>query len=197
MDYQINHLIEGVSFTTRGVNFMVDGGYMRLSMLYPSDEANAEFTYRSFRESFKLTPISYVKADQAFEDPRGISFYPPKGWRQQRTQNPAQVAVFNNLTRNIQLLSAGTPAYTCDNFLAEIDSSGRLKSSTNVSLNGKKFLKIINYIDVPQYNVRLTNASYCINGPSGAVILGGSVEEAIFPRWAEVIEGTAATLQLK
>jgi len=39
--------------------------------------------------------------------------------------------------------------------------------------------------DVPKYQVRLTNAHYCMDSRLGAVVLSGAEEESMFSRWAQ------------
>ena len=89
---------------------------------------------------------------------------------------------------------ADNPAYTCDNFRTELQTSGRVREASQVMLADRPFAKLVSFEDVQKYNVRLTTVQYCLNSRRGAVVLGGSEEEAMFWRWAEVLEGAAATL---
>lgn len=197
LEYEFSHQLEGHPYIARGVTLMVDGGHMRISMWHPASAQKAEVTFKRFVESFKLTPISYVAADKQFADPRGIAFSPPMGWVQQPVQSQVQVARFANLTRSMQLLVAGTPAYTCDSLQGELQASGRLKTISTVRLNDHPFKKLITFEDVPKYNVRLTTVQYCINSHVGAVVLGATEEEAMFTRWERVFEGTAASVRVR
>ena len=141
-------------------------------------------------------PIQFSAAQAPFADSRGITFSPPIGWLAQAGASPVQVVRYTNLTRSIHLLVAGVPTYTCDNFLAEVRASGRLKLTRQVKLAERPTTKILSFEDVPNHNVRLATVQYCQNSRVGAVVLGGSEEEAMFARWAGVYEGAAATLQV-
>ena len=197
LEYQFSHQIDGQPYVARGVIFMIDGGYMRVSMWHPTNDPKSEVNFKRFLESFQLIPIGYVAAAAPFTDQRGISFSPPKGWIQKPPQHALQAARFSHLTRSMQLLVAGTPAYTCNSFQAQMQASGRLKSTSAVRLNDQDFAKVITFEDVPQYNVRLTTVQYCINSRFGTVVLTGTEEESMFPRWAKVFEGTAATVRVR
>lgn len=196
LEYEFSHRIEGIAYIGRGVTLMIDGGHIRLSMWHPTSDAKAKDKYRRFVDSFELVPIQFSAASTRFADLRGITFSPPSGWLPQPGSNPIQVARYTNLTRSLQLLIAGVPAYTCDNFLAEVRASGRLREEGAVKLANRQALRIISFEDVPKYNVRLTTVQYCQNSRFGAVVLGGSEEESMFARWAVVYEGAAATLQV-
>jgi len=196
LEYEFSHRLEGVAYLGRGITLMIDGGHIRLSMWHPIRDLRAKDKFRRFAESFELIPIQFSPAASRFADPRGLSFSPPLGWLQQPSQNPAQVARYSNLTRTLQLLVAGVSSYTCDNFSSQIRTSGRLKSAAPVRLADRQFLRVYSFEDVPKYNVRLTNVQYCLNSRLGAVVLGGTEEEAMFARWESVYEGAAATLQV-
>jgi hypothetical protein len=197
IEYQLSHRIEGHPYIARGVAFMIDGGYMRVSMWHPTSDPKAEANFKRFVESFQLIPIAYRAADTPFADQRGVTFSPPKGWIQKPTQNAAQIVRFSHLTRSIHLLVADNPAYTCSNFQAEMQASGRLKTTSAVRLSGEQFTKSTIFEDVPKYKVRLTTVQYCINSRFGAVVLTGSEEESMFPRWAQVFEGAAASVRVR
>lgn len=197
LEYQFSFRIEDRPYIGRGVTFMIDGGHIRVSMLHPTNDPKAEANFKRFLNSFRLTPIGYVAAETPFSDQRGITFSPPKGWVQEPTENAAQVARFHHLTRSIRLLAAGNPAYTCNTFQAEMQASGRLKSTSAVRLGDQQFTKLTTFEDVPKYNVRLLTIQYCINSRFGAVVLTGTEEESMFPRWAEVFQGTAASVRVR
>lgn len=197
LEYEFSHQIEGRPYVARGVTLMIDGGHMRISMWYPANSPKAEMTFKRFVESFRLTAISYVAADKQFSDPRGIAFTPPMGWVQQPVQNPVQVALFTNLTRSLQLLIVGVPAYTCDSFQSELQASGRLRTVSSVQLNSQLFKKLTTFEAVPKYNIRLTTVQYCINSRVGAVVLGATEEDAMFTRWEKVFEGVAASVRIR
>lgn len=196
MEYEFSHRLEGIPYIGRGVTMMIDGGYIRMSMWYPASDLKADAKYRHFVDSFELVPIRFSAAPTRFADPRGIAFSPPNGWIPQAGTNHVQVARYTNLTRSLQLLVAGIPTYTCDNFLAEVRASGRFKEASSMKLAGQPATRILSFEDVPKYNVRITTVQYCRNSRQGAVVLGGSEEEAMFSRWAGVYEGAAATLQV-
>lgn len=197
LEYQFSFRLEDRPYIGRGVTFMIDGGHMRVSMLHPTNDRKADANFKRFLNSFRLTPIAYVAAETPFADQRGITFSPPKGWVQERTENAAQVASFHHLTRSMRLLAAGNPAYSCNNFQAELQASGRLKSTSAVRLGDQQFAKLTTFEDVPKYNLRLTTIQYCINSRFGAVVLTGTEEESMFPRWALVFEGTAASVRVR
>lgn len=197
LEYLFSHRIDNQPYTARGVTFMIDGGHMRVSMWHPTNDTKAPETFKRFLASFRLTAIGYIPAGTGFSDPRGIAFSPPKGWTREPARNAAQVARFKHLTRSMQLLAAGNPAYTCDNFQGEMQASGRLKSTVSVQLGDQRFKKLLTFEDVPKYNVRLTTVQYCINSRFGAVVLAASEEESMFERWAQVFEGTAASVRVQ
>lgn len=68
LEYQFGHRIEGRSYTARGVTFMIDGGHMRVSMLHPVSDPDADAKFKRFVESFQLTPIAYHAAATPFAD---------------------------------------------------------------------------------------------------------------------------------
>jgi hypothetical protein len=195
LEYEFSHRLEGIPYIGRGVTMMIDGGHIRVSMWHPAGDSKAKDKYRRFVESFELVPIQFSAASARFADRRGITFIPPNGWLAQAGANPVQVVRYTNLTRSLQLLVAGVSTYTCDNFLAEVRASGRFKEASSVKFSERLATRIISFEDVPKYNVRLTTVQYCQNSRFGAVVLGGSEEEAMFARWASVYEGAAATLQ--
>ena len=197
LEYEFNHKVESVPYVGRGITFMVDGGYMRLSMWHPASDQESKTGYERFKGSFQLKPIAFRAATVPFRSERGVSFSPPSGWVQKPVQNAAQIAKYSNLTRSLHVLFADNPAYTCDNFLTELQASGRVKEASQVVLVKRPFSKLVSFEDVPKYNVRLTIVQYCLNSPRGAVVLGGSEEEAMFWRWSEVLEGAAATLRVQ
>jgi hypothetical protein len=197
LEYKFSHSIDGVPYIARGVTLMIDGGHIRVSMWHPSEQTKSEGRFNEFLSSFKLIPIAYSPSGSQFSDPRGISFTPPKGWIQKPPQNSAQVVRFNNLTRSMQLLAAGTSQYTCENFRVEIKAAGKLKNTNTIQLGNQKFTKLTTYEDVPKYNIRLTTVQYCIDSKNGAVVLGATEEEGMFQRWAEVFEGAAATIKVQ
>jgi hypothetical protein len=196
LEYEFSHRLEGIPYIGRGITMMIDGGHIRVSMWHPSSDSKAKDKYRRFVESFELVPIQFSAAPARFADTRGITFSPPNGWLAQAGPNPVQVVRYTNLTRSLQLLVAGVPTYTCDNFLAEVRASGRFKEAGSVKFAERPATRILSFEDVPKYNVRLTTVQYCQNSRFGAVVLGGSEEEAMFARWAGVYEGAAATLQV-
>ena len=132
-----------------------------------------------------------------FNDPRGIVFTPPEDWIRQAPRNAAQAVRYTNLTRSMQLLIAGVPAYTCDTFQSEIQATGRLKSSSTVRLAEQQFKKLIAFEDVPKYKIRLTTVQYCLNSSIGAIVFGATEEESMYSRWERVFEGTAASIRIR
>jgi hypothetical protein len=196
LEYEFNHQVNSLSYVGRGITFMVDGGHIRVSMWHPASDPEANAEYERFKGSFQLTPIAFRPANAPFRSERGIAFFPPEGWVQKPVQNGAQIAKFSNLTRSLQVLVADNPAYTCDNFRTELQASGRVKEASHVMLAERSFAKVVSFEDVPKYNMRLTTVQYCVNSRRGAVVLGGSEEEAMFWRWSEVLEGAAATLRV-
>jgi hypothetical protein len=194
LEYEFKHQVAGVPYVGRGITLMVDGGYMRISMWHPAEDHKAKAAYDRFASSFQLKPIAFRAADPPFEE-RGFS--PPAGWVKRPVKNAVQIARYGNLTRSLQVLLADNAAYTCDTFRNELQATGRLKNVSQVSLAGRLFTKFISFEDVPKYNVRLTTVNYCLNSRRGAAVLGGSEEEAMFWRWAEVLEGAAATLVIQ
>jgi hypothetical protein len=197
LEYEFNHKVESVPYVGRGITFMVDGGYMRLSMLHPASDLESKAGYERFKGSFQLRPIEFHPATVPFRNERGITFLPPSGWIQKPVRNAAQIAMYGNLTRSLQVLFADNSAYTCDNYRAELQASGHVKESSQVVLAKRPFSKMVSLEDVPKYNVRLTTVHYCLNSPRGAAVLVGSEEEAMFWRWSEVLEGAAATLHVQ
>lgn len=197
LEYEFNHQVESLPYVGRGVTFMVDGGHIRVSMWHPASDPEATAEYERFKGSFQLKPIAFHPANAPFRSERGITFSPPAGWVQGPVQNAAQIAKYSNLTRSLQVLFADNPAYTCDNFRTELQASGRVKEASQVLLAARPFAKLVSFEDVPKYNVRLTTVQYCLNSRRGAVVLGGSEEEAMFWRWSEVLEGAAATLRVQ
>lgn len=193
LEYEFKHDVAGVPYVARGVTFMVDGGHMRISMWHPVEDSNSKAAYERFASSFQLKPIAFRPANPPFQE-RGVKFSPPTGWIKRPVQNAVQIARYGNLTRSLQVLLAENPAYTCDTLRGELQATGRLKEVSQVSLAGRPFAKFVSFEDVPKYNVRLTTAQYCFNSRRGAAVLVGSEEEAMFWRWAEVLEGAAATL---
>lgn len=194
LEYEFSHRLEGIAYIGRGVILMVDGGHMRLSMWHATNDVKAEAKYRRFIDSFELVPLKFFPASSRFTDPRGIAFNPPIGWLSRPGSNPVHVVSFTNLTRSLKLLVAGEPTYTCDNFLAEVRATGRLKEAGAVKLAKRDALRILSFEDVPKYNVRLTVVQYCQNSRVGAVVLGGSEDQSMFARWAGIYEGAAATV---
>jgi hypothetical protein len=195
IEYAISFRIEDVPMIARGIAFVVDGGHMRVSMLYPRVDTGAQETYGEFRNSFKLIPIRYQSGRTSTADQRGISFQPPLGWVQDALGSPLEVARYHNLTRSMVLRSAGSSAYTCASFASELKRSGRVTEVSKTSISGRQFTKILSYEDVPQYNVRLTNVEYCIDSRTGAISLGASEEQAMYWRWAAVFEGAAGSIR--
>ena len=196
LEYQVNRVLEGHKYVARGVAFMIDGGYVRVSMWHPADALQAEATYKRFLGSFRITPVGYVPTSSAFVAPRGISFTPPKGWVNKPVKSAFQVARFTNLTRSMVLLVSGTPTYSCGNFETELKASGRLTSVSSVRLANREFRKLVTFEDVPKHNVRLTNAQYCLDSKVGAVVLAASEEVGLYPRWEGVFEGAAASINV-
>lgn len=197
LEYQFTHEIAGQPYVGRGVTFAIDGGYMRLSMWHAVSASTGSADFQRFVSSFKLTPIAYRPAPAPFRDKRGITFIPPEGWIQKPIKNQVQVAFFSNLTRSLQVSTAASPSYSCANIRSEFQASGRMKSVSSVTLSGRSFIKLVGFEDIPKYNVRLTTVHYCLDSRLGAVGFGASEEEAMFPRWAEVFEGAAATLRVQ
>lgn len=193
LEYEFKQRVAGVPYMSRGVTFMVDGGHIRISLWHPADDAKGKVTYERFVSSFQLKPVAFQAANPPFEE-RGVRFSPPVGWIKKPAKNAVQIARYVNLTRSMQVLLADNGAYTCDNLRSELQASGRLKEVSQVSLAGRPFTKFVSFQDVPKYNVRLTTVNYCLNSRRGAVVVGGSEEEPMFWRWAEVFEGAAATL---
>ena len=122
---------------------------------------------------------------------------PPAGWIEKPGQRAGELANFTNLTRFVTLLGAGTPTYSCENFEAEVRTSGRLTEAATVTLGKQQFLKLSSYEIVPQFNVRLATVQYCLNSRQGAVVVGGSEEESMLWRWAPVFEGAAQSLRVR
>lgn len=197
LEYQINHVIGEQPYVLRGVALMVDGGHMRLSMLHPSNDQTAITDFERFLGSFKLIPIAYQGSKKPFRDQRGITFIPPDGWIQKPVKNTMQIAHYSNLTRSIYVMAAGNSAYSCSNFHADMQRSGRLNNVSSATLSGRQYSKFISHEDVPKYNVRVTTVQYCLNSSLGAVVISGSEEESMFPRWAAVFEGAAGTLRIQ
>jgi hypothetical protein len=196
LEYQFSHRLDGIAYIGRGVTLMIDGGHIRVSMWHPANDSSAKDKYRRFVESFELVPIKFSAAPARFADARGINFSPPNGWIARAGTHPVQVVRYTNLTRSLQLLVAGVPAYTCESFLAEVRASGRFKEAGSIKFAERPVTRVLSFEDIPKYNVRLTTVQYCQNSRFGAVVLGGSEEEAMFTRWAGVYEGAAATLQV-
>ena len=197
LEYEFNHRVESLPYVGRGITFMVDGGYMRLSMWHPVGDLEAEAEYDRFKGSFQLKSIAFHPSNVPFRSERGVSFYPPSGWVQRPVKNAVQIARYSNLTRSLQVLFADNPAYTCNHFRTELRASGRVRGDSQVILAERPFLRLVSFEDVPKHNVRLTTVQYCLNSRRGAVVLGGSEEEAMFWRWSEVLEGAAATLRVQ
>lgn len=197
LEYQFAHQIEGQPYVGRGVLFMIDGSHMRVSMWYPAGSTDASLEYDRFVASFKLMPVAFRPATTPFRDERGLSFSPPSGWVQEPVKGNTQAAKYSNLTRSMQVLVAGNPAYTCAMLQGEAQSSGRLKEAAAIELESRQFTKLLTFEDVQKYNVRLTTVHYCLNSRLGAVVLGGTEEEAMFWRWAEVYEGAARSVRVR
>lgn len=196
LSYTFQHKIEGAPFTGKGVTFMIDGGYMRLSVWFPSGDKQGPKAYERFVQSFKLLPIEYRSGQSAVSDPRGFSFRPPMGWIRREPRTAYEIARFRNLTRSMALLAAGQSAYSCGAYKAELDRTGTVLEASSINLNGRSANKILTYEDVSKYNVRLTIVHYCIDSKLGAVVLTGAEEQSMFWRWSSVFAGTAASIQL-
>lgn len=194
MEYSFNHVLEGMDYVARGVTFIVDGGYIRISAWAPQSAASSENDFKRFLESFSLIPRTYVPSENDHLGPRGISFRPPRGWTKRPTQLSQQIAIYRRLTTSFQVMAAGQSAYTCADFGRELRATGRLQDERNVAIGGKRFQRLTSHEDVPSSTVRLTVAWFCLDSPNGAVILGGAEPAASFSRWERVFEGTAATL---
>lgn len=198
LEYQFNHEIYGQPYVARGVIFMIDGGHMRVSMWHPVGDPTANTDFDQFLGSFKLMPIAYRASAVPFRDKqRGITFSPPVGWIQKPVKNAIQVARYSNLTRSMQVMAAGNSSYSCANFRTEMQGSGRLTDVSPVTLSGQRFSKLVSFEDVPKYKVRLTTVQYCLDSRLGAVVLGGSEEQSMFHRWANVFEGAAGSLRIQ
>ena len=197
MEYEFSHRVEGVGYLARGVTFMIDGGHIRLSMWSPVGDSESRARYERFKASFQLRPIAFRPASAPFKSQRGVSFFPPLGWVSMSVVDSALIAKYSNLTRSMQVAFADNPAYTCDKFQAEAQAFGRTTKVSRIVLGNRSFLKLVGFEDVPKYNVRLTTVQYCLNSHRGAIVLGGSEEEAMFWRWSGVLEGAAETLQVR
>lgn len=196
LSYTYQHNVEGLPYIAKGVTFMIDGGYMRLSMWFPSGDKQGPNAYERFHQSFKLLPIAYRPSYSAVSNRHGVAFRPPAGWVKKKPLTAYDVARFNNLTRSMALLAAGQSAYGCSSYKAELDRTGAVLESSSMVLNGRRINKILTYDDVPKYNVRLTTVHYCLDSTLGAVVLTGTEEQSMFWRWAPVFEGAAASIQL-
>ena len=48
-----------------------------------------------------------------------------------------------------------------------------------------------------KYRAEFTTVQYCLDSRLGAVVLGGSEEQSMFHRWANVFEGAAGSLRIQ
>lgn len=197
MEYAFDHSVEGVPYVARGIAFMIDGGYMRVSVWHPKGSAGADDDFERFRRSFSLSTIAYRPVRSEVSLGHGVYFRPPIGWKRQPSKNAAQLARYTHLTRSMQVMVASDPAYTCATFEREVSSAGKLRQGTTISLEGQPLRKLVTFEEVPKYNVRLTTVLYCQDSRLGATVLGGSEEESKFERWSRVFEGAAATLRVR
>jgi hypothetical protein len=196
IEYSYKHNVEGIPFMAKGVTFMIDGGYIRLSMWYPSADSDGSSLYERFLKSFKLLPVAYRPSSTPVTDPRGIAFTPPSGWVKGKARNIYEIARLGNLTRSMALLAAGNRSYTCEVYKSELQRSGVVLEQSQVTLRGQQVQKVVTFEDVPKYNVRLTTTHYCQNSRIGAVILIGTEEQSMYWRWASVIEGAASSVKV-
>lgn len=196
--YQFSFDNDGKPYVARGIIFMVDGGHIRLSMMHAADDPAGEENWGRFSGTFDLTPLKYMPAPNSVMIAPGVSFTPPDGWMKDSTQNPYEVARFHNLTRTINILRAGVSEYTCKNYESELRMvQGDSSKSAPTTIGGKVAQRITYVEDVPQYKVRLMIINYCFESRSGAIVLGGAEDEAMFSRWEPVFEGAAASLRIQ
>ena len=195
IEYQFSHTIEDMPVMGRGVVFIVDGDHIRLSQIYAPDDQGADVNYQRFTSSFQLAPIDVPLSSERFEDrSRGISFSPPDGWKKGTGKFAQVVAVLSNPAgHSITVLDSGTPAYVCDNYKTEIQTTQGLQATGQITVQGRVIPWLKSTADNVAAKLRMTSIHYCFASTKGAVILIGAAPEETFFRSETIFRKAAAS----
>jgi hypothetical protein len=197
-EFRFSHVQMGQPLVTRGIVFMIDGGYMRVSSLTFADDRQGLATHERFINSFQLRPLVFQPSPTKFSDTHGVSFNPPTGWLKKPPQNTNQIATYARMTRWLEVLSTFNGAYTCRAYQAEVKNSGRLVDVQSVTFSDQMVMRLTAHEEVPAHNVRLDSVHYCLDTSRlGAVILTGTSEDSVFWRYEQLFEGSARTLRIQ
>ncbi len=182
--------------TVRGITFLIDGGFIRLTTSCNPTSPDSGQVFDRFRDSFKLTPIKFVAAPAHFVSSRGIRFLPPAGWQKVDAGHPDALARYMNQTQFLTLLAASDAEYTCAILEGESRASGRISSAESVVLDSNAFRRMTGRTSVAEPKLDFTIVQYCLDTPRGVVVLSGGELESGFWRWAAVFEGAARSIRL-
>lgn len=182
----------------RGINFMVDGGVMRLIEEHWEKDPDALRQFVHFTGTFKLIPMKYYPADEAYQATSGLRILPPKGWKQGEGQGKLDLVRFTDLNRSLKVSASSNDSYHCANLEAQLREGGMLTESKPVKLGEQQALKLTADVKFPDDGQVLTAVRYCLDVPNnGTVVITGAVNKDEFWRWAAVFDGAAATVKLK
>ncbi|MDL1959243.1 MAG: hypothetical protein LWX01_06050 [Deltaproteobacteria bacterium] len=199
MEYKYTHTIEGVPFVGHGIVFIVDGDHIRLSHIYTANDHSADEHFQRFIGSFQLMPVDVPLCSQRFEDrKRGISFSPPEGWKKGTPKYGQVVAIFSNPAgHSITVFDSGVPAYSCENYKYEMQTTQGLQAEGNTKLQGRPVTWLKSTAHNAAAKIRMTSIHYCVNTASGAIILIGAAPEETFFRSETIFRKAAASMVVR
>lgn len=199
MEYQYTCKVEGVPVVVRGIVLMVDGEHTRLSQISIPNNPNSGEEFKRFVGSFRLLPIDVALSNRRFDDhSRGISFFPPAGWQQDKPEFVQMVAIFFNPGgHSITVLDSGTPAYVCDNYKHEMQGTQIVQATGDLSVRGRTMMWLKSTAHNAAAGIRMTSIHYCLNTTKGAVVMIGAAPEQTFFRSETAFRNAAMSLSVR
>lgn len=197
LEYAIAHEDQGIPLIMRGIIFIVDGDYYRISQLAVKDDSNAEANYKQFFNSFKLLANKYQPAPSPYRNSEHkFSISPPKDWEVEKGKFPQVPAVISNAAgHSITIMDASVAGYSCKSYQQEIANTiGKSVKSKPVN-NQKNTLALKTTAFNSSAKIDMTSIHYCFDLSNRVIIVIGAAPKETFFRSEDIFYNVANSLK--
>jgi len=197
MEYVIEFEVQGIPCRLRGIIFVVDGDYYRISQMTMKSDNNADTNYSNFLNSFKLLANEYQPASSPYRNSEHkLSVSPPKGWEIKKGKFPEVPAIISNTAgHSITIIDASVAGYNCKAYQQELaETIGKSVPSKPVN-NQKNTLAFKTTAFNPWGKIDMTSIHYCFDLSSRVIIVLGAAPKETFFRSEDIFYGVASSLK--
>lgn len=201
LEYVLAYEDQGVPCQLRGVMFVVDGDYYRISQLTMKNDNNTDVNYNHFLNSFKLLANKYQPASSTYRNSEHkFSISPPKGWDIKKGKHPQVPTVISNTAgHSITIMDASVSGYNCKVYQQELEKElantiGKSVPSKTVN-NRNNTIALKTTAFYPSEKIDMTSIHYCFDLSSRVIIVLGAAPKEMFFRSEDIFYSVASSLK--